>query len=109
MFLSNSCAVLTSPETTKACKGGWLPNNSAIWFVPLVPTVLNWGGRDGVEGVDIAGVESPPVVLAPNPAGGVGGLVATICFTFAIPPAITAAAPTKPNIPPCARALFAPA
>ena len=47
--------------------------------------------------------EEPPL----NPAGGVGGLVEAICFTFRKPVAITDAAPINPNIPPCANALFA--
>ena len=52
------------------------------------------------------------IAIAPPddaPAGGSGSGEEVICFTFAIPPAITAAAPIKPNIPPCANALFAPA
>ena len=53
----------------------------------------------------IAGVESPPVGLDPKLAGGFGVFVDVIFFTFAIPAAITAAAPIKPNIPPCANAL----
>ena len=52
---------------------------------------------------------SPPVDLAPKLAGGFGVCVDVMFFTFAIPAAITAAAPIKPNRPPCASALLAPA
>jgi len=70
--------------------------------------VLNCGGTDVVVAVGIVGVTSP-VSLAPKLAGGLGDLDPAICFTLAIPADITAAAPIKPNIPPCANALFAPA
>ena len=55
-----------------------------------MPTVLNCGGKDAAA-AGIAGVESPPVDLAPIPAGGCGGLVEAIFLTLAIPVAITAA------------------
>ena len=60
IFLSNSCAVLTSLETTKAWTGCWAcsPNASASWFVPLAPTTLN-AGTDGVD-VVVDGTETPP-------------------------------------------------
>ncbi len=90
--------------TTYALTGSlaWLPIASANWLVSPWPTTLNEGGADGVGGI----AEPPPTDA---PAGGVGSGVDVIVFTFAIPPAITAAAPIKPNIPPCANALFAPA
>ena len=109
MFLSSSCAVVTSPLTTNAWTGGWLPNASANWFTPLAPTVLNCGGSDDIVADGIAGVASPPVSLAPNPAGGLGVLVEAIFLTFLKPAAIIAAPEINPNIPACLNALEAPA
>ena len=51
-----------------------------------------------------AGTLPPP----PPPPEDAGTLVEYIFFTLPKPAAIIAAAETKPNIPPCAKALFAP-
>ena len=50
IFLSSSCAVLTSFETTKALSGCWdCPAiTSANWSVAPAPTMLNAGACAGV-------------------------------------------------------------
>ena len=49
MFLSSSCAVVTSLLTTNALVGFcvWLPIASANCVSPLAPTTLNAGGITG--------------------------------------------------------------
>ena len=68
MFRSNSCAVLTSFDTTNALTGccACPPIASANWFVSDAPTMLNAGGTDcdcaaalGAVGVT-DGAEPPP-------------------------------------------------
>jgi len=106
IFLSSSCAVVTSLLTTNAFTGCcvWSDITLANWLVALAPTTLKAGGADGIAG---DAPLPPPDPLAND--GGVGSFVAVICFTFLKPAAIIAAACTKPNIPPCPKALLAPA
>ena len=86
MFLSSSCAVLTSLETTNACTGCCVcsPIASASWFVTLAPTTLNAGA---------CGDASPPLPLGDILAAPDGdcGLVDWIDFTDCIPVAKTVA------------------
>jgi hypothetical protein len=65
--------------------------------------MLNAGGVGGADGTLTL---AAPVLI---PLGGLGSFVDVIVLTFAKPAAIIPAAPIKPNIPPCERALFAPA
>ena len=83
MFRSNSCAVLTSFETTNALTGccACPPIASANWFVPDAPTMLNAGGIDGVAALP------PPVAVGVVGAVVVPTLVLFIALMFARPAA----------------------
>ena len=113
MLFCKLCAVVTSWLTTNACTGACCPKAEANWFVPLVPNISNDGvcivdiieDALGILGVATLALAPPPLKLA----GGSGGLVDAIFLTFPSPVAIIEAAPINPNIPPCPKALFAPA
>ena len=68
MFLSISCAVVTSLLTTYALVGCcvWLPIASASCVSPLAPTTLNAGGV-GVVGIEPVCEEPPPLPPGTSP------------------------------------------
>jgi hypothetical protein len=63
LFLSKLCAVVTSPDTTKAFIG-LAPRLSASWLVPVLPTTLNCAGWlvDVVGSFGEAGGVVPPAL-----------------------------------------------